>query len=107
MAIPSALRWLAIGWLCGTEKGQPLISPWILYAPDVPVESDRGRMAHIILEFGFSPELTSSLVSSSFSWEHVTLWSWQVSCGPKAPKALFGEHGWRSGAEVDGDYEGS
>jgi hypothetical protein len=104
MAIPSVLRWLAIGWLCRTEKGQPLISLRTLYAPDVPVESDRGRMAHIILEFGFSPGLTSSLVSSSFSWEHVTLWSWQVSCGPKA---LFGEHGWRSGAEVDGDYERS
>lgn len=83
MTIPSALRWLAIGSLCGTEKGQPLISPWILYAPDVPVESDGGRMAHVILEFGFSPGLISALVSSSFSWEHLTLWCWQVSCGPK------------------------
>lgn len=73
MAMPSALRWLANCWLCGTEKDQALLSLWTLHAPDVPIESDGGRMAHAILEFGFSPGLTSALVSSSFSWEHLTL----------------------------------
>lgn len=47
--------WLTIpGWLCGTEKDQPLLSPRTLYVPDVPVESDGGRMTHTILEFGLT-----------------------------------------------------
>lgn len=88
---------LASGWLCGTEEEQPLISPWALYAPDVTVESDGGRMAHVILEFGFSSRLTFALVFP----RNTCLY------GPGklavVPRPDSGEHGWRPGAEVDGD----
>lgn len=94
MASPSALRWLASGWLCGTEKDQPLISPWTLHAPDATVESDGGRMARVILEFGFS---TFPLVFP----RNTRLYGPGKSA--VVPRPDSGEHGWRPGAEVDGD----